>query len=127
MAIGEPSRASSLHLAPPAQEVTHPIAHVIIDGPIGHQPRAVVEVARPAAQQSVQLVAHLRPRLFVAGDQKLIDFAFEPPDALPGWARAQVSVTLLVVVLRTKCVAKEVEAFLTSILQRGLILVEREP
>src|SRR5438445_10469413 len=100
--VRKASGTASWHLAPPAQEVTHAIIDVIVDGPIGHQPRAVAKVARPAAQQSVQPVAYIRPRFFVAGDQQLIDLAFEPLDALPGGARAQVSITLLAVVLRPK-------------------------
>src|SRR5438445_2335546 len=125
--VRKASGTASWHLAPPAQEVTHAIIDVIVDGPIGHQPRAVAEVLRPAAQQTVQPVAYIRPRFLVAGDQQLIDLAFEPLDALPGGARAQVSAPFLAVVLRPKRIAKEVEAFLPGILQRGLRLVERKP
>src|SRR5438128_2572781 len=125
--VRKASGTASWHLAPPAQEVTHAIIDVIVDGPIGHQPRAVAEVVRPAAQQTVQPVAYIRPRFLVAGDQQLIDLGFEPLDALPGGARAQVSAPFLAVVLRPKRIAKEVEAFLPSILQRGLRLVEHKP
>src|SRR5438309_1441571 len=88
--VRKASGTASWHLAPPAQEVTHAIIDVIVDGPIGHQPRAVAEVVRPAAQQTVQPVAYIRPRFLVAGDQQLIDLAFEPLDALPGGARAGI-------------------------------------
>ena len=44
------------------EEVPHAVIDVIVDRPIGRQPRAVAEVRRPTAQQAVQLVAHLRPR-----------------------------------------------------------------
>src|SRR5207249_10236098 len=104
--VRKASGTASWHLAPPAQEVTHAIIDVIVDGPIGHQPRAVAEVVRPAAQQTVQPVAYIRPRFLVAGDQQLIDLAFEPLDALPGGARAQVSAPFLAVVLRPKRIAK---------------------
>src|SRR5947208_17051797 len=60
--VRKASGNASWHLAPPAQEVTHAIIDVIVDGPIGHQPRAVAEVVRPAAQQTVQPVAYIRPR-----------------------------------------------------------------
>src|SRR5438034_3911012 len=125
--VRKASGTASWHLAPPAQEVTHAIIDVIVDGPIGHQPRAVAEVVRPAAQQTVQPVAYIRPRFLVAGEQQLIALAFEPVDALPGGARAHVSAPFLAVVLRPKRIAKEVEAFLPGILQRGLRLVERKP
>src|SRR5438876_10530399 len=105
--VRKASGTASWHLAPPAQEVTHAIIDVIVDGPIGHQPRAVAEVVRPAAQQTVQPVAYIRPRFLVAGDQQLIDLAFEPLDALPGGARAQVSAPFLAVVLRPKRIPRK--------------------
>ena len=49
------------HLVPPDEEVAHAVIDVVVDRPVGRQPRAVAEVRGPAAQQAVQLVAHLRP------------------------------------------------------------------
>src|SRR5438445_10548599 len=109
--VRKASGTASWHLAPPRQEVTNAIIDVIVDGPIGHQPRAVAEVLRPAAQQTVQPVAYIRPRFLVAGDQQLIDLAFEPLDALPGGARAHVSAPFLSVVLRPNSLTTEFYAF----------------
>ena len=48
--------------------------------------RSVAEVCRPAAQKTVQPIADLQPRRFVAGYQYVADLCLDPLDALLGRA-----------------------------------------
>jgi hypothetical protein len=41
----------------------------MIDGPVGHNPRALAEVRRPSSHYAIELIANLFPGLHVAGLQ----------------------------------------------------------
>ena len=83
----------------------------------------MAEVVRPAKQRAVQRVAHFGPWIVVARHQPIANLRLEPLHALLGRARAQIPMTVRFVTVRSERVAEEVEAFLPSILQRGLGLV----
>ena len=55
---GEASRATTLHLVPLDEEVSHAIMDVLVDRAVRRQASAIAEVCRPAAQETVQLIAH---------------------------------------------------------------------
>jgi hypothetical protein len=109
--VGESLRAATLHFVPPDEEVSHAIVDVIIDRAVRRQTSAVAEVRGPTAQKPVQLVAHYRPRTFVAGHQKFANLGLEPLDTFLGRARAQIPVAIFPIVVRTERVSKEIEAF----------------
>ena len=108
--IGVAPGAARRHLVTPNQEVADPVVDVIVDRPIGHEPRAVAEVRGPAAKQAVQAIAHLRPRSHVARNQEVADLGREPEHALLRRARPELPVAVLAIAVRTERIAKEVEA-----------------
>jgi hypothetical protein len=59
--IGESSRAATLHLVPPDEEVSHVIIDMLIDRAVRRQTSAIAEVGGPAAQKPVQLIAYFEP------------------------------------------------------------------
>ena len=122
--VGEPLRAATLHLVPTDEEVSHTIVDVIVDLAVRRQSSAVAEVRGPTSQKPVQLVAHYRPRTFVAGHQKFADLGLKPLDTFLGRARAQIPVAILPIVVRAERVAKKVEAFLSGVPQRSLCFVD---
>src|ERR1700736_552840 len=124
---GEPVCAAPCHFVPSGEEVTHALVDISVNRAECRSTRPVTEVVRPAEQRLVQRVAHFGPRIGVAGHQQITDLRLEPLHALLGWARAQIPLTITFVTVRSERVSQEVEAFLPSILQRGLGLVEGDP
>src|SRR5579864_2355389 len=112
---------------PSGEEVAHALIDVSVNAAECRPSRPVAEVVRPTGQRSVQRVAYFGPRIVVAGHQQVADLRLEPLQALLGRARAQVPLAVGFVTVWPKRVAEEVEAFLPSVLQRGLGLVERQP
>ncbi len=109
----------------PFEESTNRLVDVVIRRPVGHQPRAVAEIARPAPQQMVQPDTHLIPRRDVAGDKYLPHSRLETLHALVGRTRPQIPMAVLAVVVRPEAVAQEVEVFLPCIAHGGLRGVPR--
>src|SRR4051812_4518532 len=66
------------HLMTPTQEGPHAIVHVVVHRPVGHQARPITKVRAPAAQQTVQPIAHERPWRLIARDEDLTNLALEP-------------------------------------------------
>src|SRR5271169_3950704 len=112
------------HVMPLSQKVTNALGNVVIDRPIRQQPGSVAEVARPAAQNAVQPVSHLRPRALIAGYQDVVHLLPQPRHTLLRRAGSQVPVTILPVVLRPERVPQKVKTLLASFLERGLRLVQ---
>ncbi len=50
----------------------------MIDGPVGHKPRALAEVHRPSSQYAIELITNFFPGLHVAGLQNLSDLLPDP-------------------------------------------------
>src|SRR5258708_40289843 len=117
-----PKRASDL--VPSSEEVTHALIDVSVNAVERRLARPMAEVVRPAKQRPVQRVAHFGPRIVIARHQQIANLRLEPLHALLGRARAQIPKTVRFVTVRPERVAQEVEAFLPSIFQRGLGLVE---
>ena len=85
---GKPSGTAPGQFVSSGKEVAHALINKVIETAERRPPRSVGEVARPAEQHAVQLVAHLRPRLVIAGRQQASHFGLEPLHALLGGARA---------------------------------------
>src|SRR5205823_5880192 len=90
--MGKSSCSAVWYLMPPSEKVSDASADVMIDGLVCHASRSIAEICRPAAQQSVHLVAHFRPWLHVAGHQYLVDLPFHTLDTFLAWTCAQVPV-----------------------------------
>src|SRR5512145_850193 len=124
----EPVIAAPCHFVPPDEESAHTLADVEVDAAECWPPRSVTEVVRPAAQSSVQRVAHVLPRFVVTRYQQLTHLRLEPLHALLGRARAHIPLAVPPVgIVRSERVAKEIEALLSGIPQRGLGLVDCQP
>src|SRR3954465_15872022 len=113
--IGVAPGAARRHLVTPDQEVADPVVDVVVDRPVGREPRAVAEVRGPTADQAVQAIAHLVPRSRVAGNQEVADLAREPEHALLRRARPEVPGAILAIAVRAERVAEEVEALASSV------------
>src|SRR5258708_1744179 len=124
---GEPPRATTTQVVPLAEEVSHAVMDMRIDGAVGGHTRSVAEVCRPAAQKPVELISDLQPWCFVAGYQHVADLCLDPLDTLLGWAGAQILLAILPVMMRAERVTKELEALLPGIFERGLRLVQCQP
>src|SRR6516162_619682 len=112
---------------PSDEEVAHALVDVSIDATQWRPTRAVGEVVRPAEQDPVQRVAHFWPRLVIAGHQQVADRRLEPLHALLGRACAQIPFAVRLITMRAERVAKEIEAFLPGIPQRGLASLSVSP
>ena len=112
---------------PPTEEMSDAFADVVINGPVCPVARAITEIGRPTAQQTVQLVADICPWLHVAWHQNVIDFRLHPLDTFLGWTCTQVPVAVPLVTMRTERVPEEVEALRSCVLHRGFPLVECQP
>jgi hypothetical protein len=55
--VTEAVGASRSHLVASNQEASDTVIDVIVDRPVGNQPRAVAEVCAPTAQKPVQLIS----------------------------------------------------------------------
>jgi hypothetical protein len=66
------------HFVATNQESSNTVIDVIVDRPVGDQTCAVAKVCTPAAQQAVQLVAHLCPRRLIPRNQDFADSLLEP-------------------------------------------------
>src|SRR6476659_9129016 len=86
----EPVIAASCHFVSSDEEGAHTLADVEVDATESRPPRPVAEVVRPAAQSSVQRVAHDLPRFVVARYQQLTHPRLEPLHALLGRACAHI-------------------------------------
>ena len=119
--------ATPCHFVPSGEEVAHALIDVSVNAAECRSARPVAEVVRPAKQRPVQRVGHFGPRIVVAGHQQIANLCLESLHDLLGRARAQIPKTVRFVTVWSERVAEEVEAFLPSILQRGLGLVECQP
>jgi hypothetical protein len=125
--ITEAFGALRLHLVATSQETPDTVVDVVVDCPICDQACTIAEVCAPSSQQAVQSVAHLRPRRLVPWNQDLADLLFEPLYALLRRTCSQIPMTILPISVRPESVTKEVEAFLPSVADRGLRLVQCQP
>src|SRR3954470_21723511 len=114
-AMGKSSGSAVWYLMPPTEEVSDAPADVVIDGLVCLGPRAVAEVFGPATQQSVEPVTHLCPGPQVARHQYVVDLLLHTLDTFRGWARAQVSLPVPLIAMRTERVSQEVEALCARI------------
>jgi hypothetical protein len=64
------------HLVRPTQEMKHELIDVIFNSPIRRQPGAIVKVARPAPQQSVQPIPHHQPSTDMRGFRMALTICF---------------------------------------------------
>src|SRR6516165_8375639 len=105
------SSAGSVSM-PGHQERADPLLDMPVDGPIGHQFGAMAEVLRPAAQQSIELVAYIGPWSLVPGCQDLADLSLDPSDTFPRRTGAEIPMPSFTVVEHPERVAEEVEGLL---------------
>ena len=92
---GKALRPSRTNLVPPPQKLLYAIVDVVIDRPVGHEPRAVGEVVRPPAHHAVKLALHLVPRPLVARSEDLSDASLDPLHRLLCWRSPQVPMPIL--------------------------------
>ena len=124
---GEAFGPASCHLVPSGEEVAHALIDVLVDTTECRSTRPLAEVVRPAKQRPAQHVANFGPRIVVARHQQIADLGLELLHAFLGRARAQIPKTVRFVTVRSERVSRGSRAFLPSILQRGLGLVDGEP
>ena len=115
------------NLMPPTEEISHPLADVVINGPVGPASCSITEVGRPTAQQAVQSVAHLRPWLHVAWHEHVAHLRLRPSDTFRRWTCAQVTLAVPLVAMRSERISEKVEPLRPGVLHRGLHLVEGQP
>src|SRR3954468_7485259 len=125
--VAELPRASRGHLMSPRQEPANRFVDMVVSRPVGHQPRAVAEVARPATQEIVQPGAYVVPGRDIGRDHDLRHTHLEALHALRRRAGPQIPVTILPEVVRPEAVAQEVEVFLPRITHGSLRFVDGEP
>ncbi len=65
-------------LGAPVEEGPDAIADMSVDGTIGRVQGSGTEVRRPAAEEAVESVSHVRPRARRARSQQAADLAFDP-------------------------------------------------
>ena len=94
---------------------------------IGRGDRAIAEVGRPPAQETIESRTNLQPCARVARPQQVADFPLDPPHAFLGRGRPQIPTTTISKVAWAEGVAKEIEAFASSVFQRSFRLVDRQP
>src|SRR6516225_7523101 len=70
----EPTVAAPCHLVPSGEKAAHALTDVVIDTAERCHRRSEIEVARPAPECPVQIVAHLGPGIGVARHQQLAHF-----------------------------------------------------
>src|SRR5262249_1701679 len=104
---GEALRPSRRDLVPPPQKVPYTFVDVVIDRPVGHQPRAIGEVVRPPANNAIELVLRLIPRRLVTRTEDTPDASLDPLHRLLGWRGAQVPMAILPIPHRPKGVAQK--------------------
>ena len=75
---------------PSGEEAADAFGDMAIDGSVGGEAGSVAEVGRPARQEAVQSVAHLRPRAVLARPQQFADLVLDALHALLGETRAQL-------------------------------------
>ena len=109
---GKPARTQRPVLAPLAQEVPHPLLHVVVYNLIRPGDGSVAEVSLPSTQLRVETVAHLRPRTLLVGPQQIVNLAREPLDALLRWPCRHVGSRVPHRVARAERVSQKVELLL---------------
>ena len=122
----ESASAARRHLVTSDREMTDSLIDVIIDRPIGHQPRAIRKTGRPASQKSVQPTSDFRPGTHVTRLQDDPDLLLEAPDTFLRGAGPQIPMAALLVAVRAKRVAQKVKRFFQGILQTRLVLIQLE-
>src|SRR3954467_15828822 len=110
--VAELPRASRGHLMSPRQEPANRFVDMVVSRPVGHQPRAVAEVARPATQEIVREGAYVAPGRVRGRGQELRHTPLQALHALRRRAGSQIPVTILPEVVRPEAVADEVQLFL---------------
>src|SRR6202023_3745182 len=100
---------------------------MVVDRAIGRRAGAVVEVARPAFQQAVQLAANIGPGLVVAPAEDCTEPRLETGHALLRRTGAEIPPAGPRRVVGSEAVAEKIEAFLPRIPQGSLRLVEAQP
>src|SRR5215469_3831710 len=97
---------------------------MVIHRPIGPRPGPVAKVVRPAVQDPVQPVSHLRPRARVAWDQDVTHLLSKPRHTLVGRASAQIPPAILPSAVGPKGVPQKVKTLRASFLELGLRVVQ---
>src|SRR5215469_17527982 len=97
---------------------------MVIHRPIGPRPGPVAKVVRPAVQDPVQPVSHLRPRARVAWDQDVTHLLSKPRHTLVGRASAQIPPAILPSAMGPKGVPQKVKTLRASFLELGLRVVQ---
>src|ERR1700732_1939674 len=85
MLARKPRRAAPRRFVSFAQEITHAIIDMIVNGPIHRCEGAMGEVIRPAAQQAIQSNLHFSPRALVPRRQQFADFRLEISSSVQTW------------------------------------------
>jgi len=125
--IREADGAPRLHLVASQQKMSHTLTHIVIDRLIGHQPRAIAEVSRPALQNAIEPSMYLLPGPYVAGYQNVLHFPPESGQTLLRRTGPQMPEAILPEVMRSKRATKEVKVFTASLLDAGFRFVQSKP
>ena len=102
------------------QEAPHARGHMVVNRAISRRTGPIVEIARPADQHAVDVLANCLPRVFVAPAQDCADPRLEPSDTLLRWAGPEIPLAILREIVGSEAVAEEVETLLACIAQTGL-------
>src|SRR5437879_6042783 len=125
--VRKPPGAARRHLVTPPQEMPYAIRNVMIDRPICLRPSPVAEVCRPASQNLIQPILHLRPRPRIAWLQQVSHFFLDTCHRLPGRACSQIPMAILLVAMRSERVTQKVEALFARLLDTGFRLIQGDP
>src|SRR5450759_1793724 len=122
----EPGSAARSHLVTMPEKIPHALIDVVIDRTISHQPRPVTEVVRPAPQNPVELISHLRPGRHVLAHQQVSHLLPQLGHALFRRTCPEILVTILPKTMRPEAVSQKIKLLAPCRLDAGLRLVQRE-
>src|SRR5215831_20399430 len=87
---------------------------MVVDRAISRRTGPIVEIARPADQHAVDILANCLPGVFIAPAQDCADPRLEPCDALLRRAGPKIPLAVLREIVGSEAVAEEVETLLAS-------------
>src|SRR5262249_5809023 len=99
---------------------------VVANRPIRRRPGPVAEVRRPASQNLIQPIAHLRPCPRIAWYQMVSHFLLDACHALLGRTCSQIPTAFLLITVWPERVTQKGEAFFARLLDAGFRLIQSE-
>src|SRR5262249_20152379 len=124
--IAEAAGAARWHLVTPPQEMPYALIDVVVNRPIRRRPGPVAEVRRPASQNLIQPIPHLRPCPRIAWYQMVSHFLLDACHALLGRTCSQIPTAFLLITVWPERVTQKGEAFFARLLDAGFRLIQSE-